>query len=139
MHDSILTFRRAASQFLDDFESAVLDALPSFAAHAYEVERDAIEDAMDDARTAASHDGASPEEILGATCVACEAAEKASPLVSLIHEHGRACRVAIIDLPRAVNPVETMRRAAQETARLIAAKVGGGVVIVFSGAGVARP
>ena len=117
MHEQVTDLSQRCSQFLDDFESAVLDALPAFAAHAYERERDAIEDAVDDARTTAHHDGASPDEILGATCAACEAAEKASPLVSLIHEHGRACRAAIVDLPRGVDPVETMRRAAQETAR----------------------
>jgi|GEM_PF-3667036 hypothetical protein len=132
LSDSTLNVRRAASQFIDDFESAVCDLLPAFAAHAYEAERDAIEDAMDDARTAARHDGASPDEIWDATRAACEAAEKASPIVSLIHEHGRACRAAIVALPCGANPVETMRRAAQETARLIAAKVGGGVVVVFS-------
>jgi len=74
LSDSTLNVRRAASQFIDDFESAVCDLLPAFAAHAYEAERDAIEDAMDDARTAARHDGASPDEIWDATRAACEAA-----------------------------------------------------------------
>jgi hypothetical protein len=137
LSDSTLTFRRAASQFIDDFESAVLDLLPHFAARAYEAERDAIEDAMDYARTAAHNAGASPEETMGARCVALADAERAAPIVSLIHEHGRACRAEIVALPCEADPVETMRRAAQETARLIAATVGGGVVVVFSGAGVA--
>ena len=87
---------------------------------------------MDDARTAAHHDGASPEERLGATRAACEAAERAAPIVSLIHEHGRACRAAIVDLPDGADAEALMQRAAGEAARAIAAKVGGAVVVVFS-------
>ena len=137
MHEQVTAFRRAANMFLDDFESAVLDALPAFAAHAYERERDAIEDAVDDAITTAHHASASDDEIFGATCAACEAAEKASPLVSIIHEHGRACRAAIVDLPRGVDAEAVIQRAASEAARAIAAKVGGAVVVVLSKAAMA--
>jgi hypothetical protein len=102
MREATLAFLDATYQFIDEFEAAVIDLLPAFAA-------DALADA-----------------------------EMDSPLVSLIQEHGRACLVEIVDPINTIDPVEAMKRAAQEAARLIAAKVGGGVVIVFSGAGMAR-
>jgi hypothetical protein len=132
MHEQVWTFRSACSQFLEDFESAVLDALPAFAAHAYERERDMVDDAVFDAMTAAHNAGASSDETRGMICVALTEAERAAPIVSLIHDKGLACQAAILALPCEADPVETMRRAAQETARLIAAKVGGAVVVVFS-------
>ena len=120
MHDSMLTFRRAASQFLDDFESAVIDALPAFAAHAYERERDAIEDAVDDARTAAHNAGASDDEARKVTRAALDDAEAASSIVSIIHQHGRACHAEIEDLPCGDEAEAILQRVAHEAARAIA-------------------
>jgi len=129
MQNDLLTLRRAASQFLEDFEGEVIDALPAFARKAWHLEYDAIEGAQNNAAITTKAAGASDDEVFYAGCDASGAIEAASPIVSLIREHGRTCRAAILEMDCGADAEALMWRAAVETANAVIARLGGGGVV----------